>query len=102
MKLQPELHHPRSRGRAGDGSGSAGYSRGRENDQIRRIEIGAVQEVEDFRTKLKAQAFPKGDVFQDRKIPGGQARPDQRVSAKVAIESAVRRGCQKSTGVKPP
>ena len=88
MELQPELHLPRSGGSAGDCSGRAGYARWSKDDQIGRIEIRAVQEVEDFRAELQTQAFTEGDVLQNGKVPGGETRADVRVSADVAVESA--------------
>ena len=59
QQFQPELHLARRGGRAGDCAGRAGSAGGirgggrREGDQVGRIEIGAVQQVEKFRAELQ-------------------------------------------------
>ena len=60
VKLERELRLARGRGSAGDGAGGSGQAGGSEDNQIGRIEVGTVEQVEDFRAKLQAEAPPKG------------------------------------------
>lgn len=106
MKLQAELHLTRRGGSAGDGTRRAGWTvasgRGRsEDDEVRGIEIGAVQEVENFRAELQSKVFPKCDVLKDREIPSGKSRADVGVSADVSIEAAGRWRSDKRGGIEP-
>jgi molybdopterin-binding protein len=81
-QLQRKLHLPRRRACAGDRtrcarqSGRVGRGRWRKHNEIRRIEIRAVQQVENLRAKLHVQALAKSRVIQHRKIPGREARPE--------------------------
>ena len=57
MKLETELDLARSCRSAGDGAGRAGWAiaggrRRRKDDEVGRIEIGAVQKVENLRAEL--------------------------------------------------
>ena len=60
----------------------------RESDQVGRVEIGAVQQVEKFRAELQSQPFADSRVFQHGEIPGCQARTDESVAAEIAKEAA--------------
>lgn len=106
MELQAELHLARSRRSAGDGARRAGWAiaggRGRrEDDEIGRVEIGAVQKVEDFRAELQSQAFPKRDLLQNGEIPSGESGADVSVTADVAIKAAGGWRCDKRGGIEP-
>src|ERR1700722_18770574 len=90
-QFQRELHLARRCGRAGDRarrarqSARVGCRWWREHDQVRRIEIRAIQQVENFRAELHIQALANPGVFQYRKIPGSQARSGVRVPANVPV-----------------
>lgn len=50
--LQRELHLARGRGSAGDGPGGSRNTRWSEDDEVGGVEIGAIQEIEDFGAEL--------------------------------------------------
>ena len=60
-----------------------------------------VQEIEHLRAELEIQVFANRRVFEQGKIPGGQAGTDQRVASQVAVESAVVRRRQKRRRIEP-
>src|SRR5260370_15012586 len=100
-QLQAELHLARGGGRAGNRArGARQAGRGKHN-KVRRVEIRAIQQVEDFRAKLQVQTLANRRVFQHGEIPSGESGTDIRVPADVAIEAAVRRGRQKFLWGKP-
>ena len=47
--------------------------RRREDDQVGRVEVGAVKQIEDFGAKLQGEAFAKLGVFEAAEVPGGEA-----------------------------
>ena len=105
-KLQRKLHLACGGCGAGDGAGSAGEARARgggrsEHDEVGRIEIGAIKEVEEFGAELEAHAFANRRVFQDGKIPGGQAGADVGVAADVAEETAGGWRADECIGIEP-
>ncbi len=53
QQLCRELDLPRRRRGAGDHAGGRRNARGREHHQIRRVEVGVVQDVEELRAKLQ-------------------------------------------------
>ena len=72
-----------------------------EHNQIRSIEIGSIQQIENLGAKLQAQAFVNRCLFQRREVPGRKARTDQCVSPKIAVKSAVGRRREKRVWIKP-
>ena len=95
-KLQAKLNLTGSGGRAGDRASRAGDAarircrRRREHDEIRGVEVRAVQDVENLCAELQLEALMQSGVFQDRKIPRGEARADKRVATRVPIEATQR------------
>src|SRR5215469_6254772 len=69
-KLQRELHLAGCGGGVGDGAGGSGKSRRCEDDQVRRVEVGAVEEVEELSPELKCEAFVDAGVLLPGKVPG--------------------------------
>ncbi len=100
-ELYSKLYLARSCRRAADRARGAGNTRGREYDEIRRIEIGPIQQVKDLRSKLQAQPLIQSSVFHRREIPGGEPWAQKSISSQVAKETAVSRRLQKRLGVKP-
>lgn len=45
------------------------------------LEVWVVDDIEEFRTKLRLQGFPDGEVFEEREIQVHQAGTDHRVSS---------------------
>ncbi len=81
-------------GGGGDGAGGAGdagwiLGGGRsEGDQVGGVEVGAVEEIEDFGAELEGEALAEFGVFEDAEIPGGEAGADVGVAAEIAGETA--------------
>lgn len=106
-QLQAELNLARGCGCTGYGTRRArqscrvGRSGGRKRDEVRRVEIGPVQEVEEFRPELQAKAFANPGVLKGREIPSGESRTDIGVPPHIAVKSAVRGRRQKSVRIKP-
>src|SRR5690348_12478728 len=94
-QLEAELNLPgscrgtghRSAGRR-DNAGSGGGGAGRKGDQIWRVEIGTIQQVEKFGAKLQIEPFGEPRVLESRKVPSCEAGTNQRVSAQIAIKTA--------------
>src|SRR5438445_637449 len=94
-QLQHKLNLSRSRGGAGhrpsrrrnNSSGAGGRTR-RKGNEVRRVEISAIQQVEELCAKLEIDSFGQLRVLQSREIPGCQAGTNQRVSAQIAIKPA--------------
>src|SRR5215470_5524699 len=106
-EFQTELDLPRGRRSAGAGPDCSGHSAWmcscwwRKHDQIRRVEIGAVQEIENLRAELKTEAFCDGGVLEHGKIPCGKSRAGDDVAAGVAVKTACRRRSNEGGGIKP-
>src|SRR5579883_2890599 len=100
-QLQAKLDLPRGCCRAGDGARGARNSRGREHDEIRRIEIRVIQEVKELRAKFEIATLGDRRPLQERKIPGGQPWTDERVPAEIALKAAVGRRLQECSRVEP-
>ena len=71
------------------------------SDEIRSIEIGAVQEVEDLQPELNVLAFMQACIFQDGQVPRCKTWANQRISPKIAVESAVIWRSDKRVGIEP-
>src|SRR5690242_9990224 len=73
-QLQSKLNLAGGCGSAGDGSCSAGgFCAGtgrREGDQIWRVEVGAVQQIENFCAELQSQALVQRRCFKRGEVPG--------------------------------
>src|SRR5579859_734659 len=106
-KLQSELDLAGGGRGAGDGAGGAGKTcgvsgRGRgEDDQVGGVEVGAIEKIEDFGAKLKAEALADDSVFEDGEVPGGQPGADVGVAADVAVETAIGGRSEKGRGIEP-
>jgi hypothetical protein len=86
-KFQGELHLPRCGRSAVNGSGRAGDSRGCEDNQVWRVEVGAIEQVEYFRAELQVEAFGDRSVFEHGEIPGSKTWPGVCVSSDIAVEA---------------
>src|SRR5208282_2543287 len=100
-KLQCKVHLPRGRGGAGDRSRRSRQPGGGKDNEIGRVEIGPVQQVEDLRTKLQGNALTQVRVLNGGKVPGRQAGAVQVVPRGVAEESTVGWRLKKSSGGEP-
>src|ERR1700689_2531729 len=104
-KLEAELDLAVARGRGGDVAGGAGDAgrilggRRRENDQVGRVGVGAVEEVEELGAELQGEALAELGVFEDAEIPGGEAGADVGVATEIAGEAALGRWCDKGRGI---
>jgi hypothetical protein len=78
--------------------GGCGWS---EHDQVWSVEIGSVQEIEDFGAKLKTEALRDSRVFQNREIPIYQARANERISAQITVKAAGGRRSDECRGIEP-
>src|SRR2546422_5593576 len=93
--FQSKLNLPRGGGGARNQTCCGRLHRGRRSrrqhmsDEIRSIEIGAVQEVEDLQPELKVLAFMQACIFQDGQVPRCKVWANQRISPRIAVESAV-------------
>ena len=103
-ELEAELDLAAAGGCRGDGAGGAGDAgrilggRRSENDQVGRVEVGAVEEVEEFGAELQGEALAELGVFEGAEIPGGEAGADVGVATKIAGEAALGRRCDKGRG----
>ena len=70
-------------------------------NEVRSIEVGAIEEIEKFGAKLQAQPLMKGYVFQNGEIPRREAWADERVSSEIAVESAGGGRGYERAGVEP-
>ena len=81
-------------GGGGDGAGGARDAgrilggRWREGDQVWRVEVGAIEQVEDFGAELESEAFAELRVFEDAEVPGGEAGTNVCVATEIAGEAA--------------
>ena len=106
-EFQGELDLAGCGGGAGDGACGAGYAGGiggggrSEDDQVGGVEVGAVEQVENFGAELQGHAFADAGVFESGEIPGGQAGADVGVATQVAVEAAVGGRSEKGFGVEP-
>src|SRR5262249_32692463 len=85
-------------------SGNAGRIRQRgrgEGDEVRRVEIGAIQQIEELGAELDVEAFVDARVFEHGEIPGGETGADESVAAQVAVEADGRRRRDKGLGIEP-
>src|SRR5260370_34015379 len=104
-QFEAELDLARAGGGAGDGAGGAGEAGGiggggrSEDDEVGSVEIGAVEEIEDFGAELQVEALADGGVFQHGKIPGGQGGADVRIAADVAVKAAGGGRSDKGSGI---
>ena len=104
-ELEAELDLAAAGGCRGDGAGGAGDAgrilggRRSENDQVGRVEVGAVEEVEELGAELQGEALAELGVFEDAEIPGGEAGADVGVATKIAGEAALGRRCDKGRGI---
>src|SRR5216684_1287456 len=57
--------------------------------------------VPDWPVGLEAETLADGSVFQNRKIPGGEAGTDVSVAAHVAVKAAVRGRSEEGGGIEP-
>src|SRR3974390_1034123 len=73
-ELKGELELACGRGGAGDRTSGGARSGGarRKDDEVGRVEIGAVQKIEEFGAELKTEALGQSRVFDDGEIPRGQ------------------------------
>src|SRR5579883_829584 len=62
-KLQRELHLARGGGGAVDGGRGSGDAGGGEGDQVRGIEVGAVEQVEELAAELEGKALAEEGVL---------------------------------------
>src|SRR6202040_1227745 len=89
-----KLDLARCGGSAGDRTSRAGQAwrvrggRRCENNQVWRVEIGAIEQVEDFSAELQAQPLANFRIFQHREIPSAEPGTDIGVSAKIACKTA--------------
>ena len=86
-----ELDLPGGGGGTGNDSGSGRDAGGGENDQVRSVEVGAVEQVEYFRPGLQVEAAAEGCVLECGEIPGSETGAGERVATQVAIEAAAGR-----------
>ena len=85
QKLQRELRDTRI-------TGAANLSNKRAVDaHFRRIELGMIEEVEEFGAELQGHAFGELRVFQERHVPVIQSRYFDNISSRVAERSERRR-----------
>src|SRR5580704_7229078 len=92
----------RGRGNGAGGARDARWilgGRRREDDQVGRIEVGSVEQIEDFGAKLQREAFTKLRVFEDAEVPGAEAGTNISVAAEVAGESALGRRGDERCGI---
>src|SRR5260370_39921821 len=107
-ELEGELDLARAGGGAGDGAGGAGEAGGiggggrSEDDEVGSVEIGAVEEIENFGAELQVEALADGGVFQHGKIPSGQGGTGVGVAANVAVEAAEGGRSDEGSGIEPP
>ena len=88
VKFQPKLDLPRC-------SSSAGYhprcacrrSRGRQDDDRGNPKIRVVEEIKNFRPKLKVPHFRQVRRLKQRKVERGQPRTDEYISADISVGS---------------
>src|SRR6266851_1769562 len=106
-QFQAELDLAGGGGGAGDGAGGAGEAGGiggggrSEDDEVGSVEIGAVEEIENFGAELQVEALADGGVFQHGKIPGGESGTDVGVAANVAVEAAEGGRGDEGAGIEP-
>jgi len=100
-KLQGELDLAGCGGGAGDGAGGSGDSRGSEDDQIGRVEVGAVEDIEELSAELEGETFAEGGVLCAGEVPGGEAGATQSIAAEVAVEAAIGWRRQECGGIEP-
>src|ERR1700720_3194881 len=71
------------------------------SNEIRCVEIGAVQKIENFRTELQVQTLVNMRVLQNGKIPCGEARPSVLIPPDVSKKSTIVGLRDKSVGIEP-
>lgn len=89
MKFQGELHLPGSGRSTGDGASRSRNSSWRKYDQIWSIEVGTIEQIEEFSSKLERQPLSDCGVFERREVPGPQPWAVESISTQIAPESAV-------------
>ena len=70
-------------------------------NQIWRIEICAIQQIEDLNAKLHILGLVKARVFLERHIPRRETGPNIRVSSKIAKETATVWRSDECVGIEP-
>src|SRR5262249_2433786 len=88
-QFQAELDLARRGGGAGDDAGCGAYAGWREGYAVGRIEVGAIEKIEDFGAELQREAFSNTGVFERGEGPGAEAGADERIATKVAVEAGV-------------
>src|SRR5690349_17992636 len=106
-QLQSELDLARRGRRARNRSRGSGKARQicgrgrREDDEVRSVEISAVQEIEDLSPELDAKPLANSCFLQNGKVPCGEPWTCVGVPAGVAKESAVGRRRDKGGWIEP-
>jgi len=84
-QLKSELNLPRCRGRARNRTrrtrGLSASRRGGEGDQTWGVEVRTIEQVKDFRAKLKCNPFMQRGCLESGEIPRGQTWASQSVSS---------------------
>src|SRR6266536_4411298 len=90
LSFQAELHDPSRPG------GHDLAEVGRTEECAHAVEIGVVESIEGFGTKLEFSPFAECEGLEQRKVPVVNARPSHNVSPGVAEETGCRRfeGCR--------
>src|SRR5690348_6773612 len=106
-QLQSELDLARRGRRARNRARGSGKTRQicgcgrREDDEVRSVEISAVQEIEKLSAELDAKPLANSCFLQNGKIPSGEPGTSVGVPAGVAKESAGGRRRDKGGGIEP-
>ena len=80
--------------------GLAGGRRSK-HDQVRRIEVRVVQQIENFRAKLQVQAFADFRILQHGEIPSSEPRSNIGVSSSITVKTDRCRRRDKRIGIEP-
>ena len=75
-ELQRELDLARGRGGAGDDPCRGVDGAPREHNRVRFRKVRVIENVESLRSKLQSPPLIDADLFDQRGVEGGQARPD--------------------------